>query len=511
MSIGIFGSVGTPRLFTMITTQRLELIYFDGQSASLTNSGSLDSQIALLNASVQAEPGDEYIYDETRRANELCSLVESLGIDGIVRMNAGFEVLLCDYATSGVKILFSSNLTVPDLQLTDQDHDDPHNRYVDLPQDPNRQPPHGIGNIFAEQNGWEWIRSGVWHYGSSSSAGSSRPERRVKLDYCAIASFYSPQLQSLSGKHHKEIRGNGTYHNGWGLRRGHRLLDISVADVKIMRSWISNLTTPGSQKRCSGIDWQALTETITDQHQSRAREIWNLLLGTDPSLSSEKVIRGVHELSHAVIYPYLEYPSTVGSNKAVVKEETILRCASLYTANLAPSSLNEFETPIKDSIDIVMNRICRWEWDIFEWSENWTSNLLDSRVSPLPDSLGDAGPTSAQLSREIRHYQANTAELLEWIGWDLWLSCEEECSWKQFCYIPMWPVIYAPGKRQGAIYAGVEFTEEEMREFWTPKCISREDFDKGGGRARDPWHQLPDIRYNDSTTISSSFRTQESF
>lgn len=57
----------------------------------------------------------------------------------------------------------------------------------------------------------------------------------------------------------------------------------------------------------------------------------------------------------------------------------------------------------------------------------------------------------------------------------------------------MWPVIYAPGKHQGGIYADDSYTEAEMVEFWRPKCINRTLFDIGGGRAREPSHQLPDV------------------
>ncbi len=62
----------------------------------------------------------------------------------------------------------------------------------------------------------------------------------------------------------------------------------------------------------------------------------------------------------------------------------------------------------------------------------------------------------------------------------------------------MWPVVYAPGQHQGGPYGGSHLTEEEQREFWRPKCINREDFDSGGGRGRDPEHQLPNVPPLDS-------------
>ena len=64
---------------------------------------------------------------------------------------------------------------------------------------------------------------------------------------------------------------------------------------------------------------------------------------------------------------------------------------------------------------------------------------------------------------------------------------------KELCYIPMWPIIYAPGKHQGGTFADDSYTEEELYEFWRPKCLNRTMFDRGGGRARRPSEQLPDV------------------
>ena len=66
----------------------------------------------------------------------------------------------------------------------------------------------------------------------------------------------------------------------------------------------------------------------------------------------------------------------------------------------------------------------------------------------------------------------------------------------------MWPVIYAPGKHQGGIYGGSVLSTEEMRDFWEPKCLSRDDFDRGGGRAREPNYRFPDVLYNESEEVS---------
>lgn len=433
MSLGIFGSVGTPYLHTMVTTRPLLVVYFDGHSASPTGTGTMDAQTALLRGHVPLYPDDDFVYNETGRALELCDLARRWKVDGLVRMNAGFEVLVCDFTFSQLHEIHGVNITVPGNLEREQN--------PNLPKDPNRQPPLGIGNAFAEQNGWEWVRSGVWHYGNHLTGGGSLRERRIKLDFCGMANFYNPNIKSLNGKHQGGIRGNDTYQNGWGLRRGHRLLGIDVKDAQMVKEWIkiaaararkatSSLFEPRAAK-CSSTNWQVIVETITDQHKTRAIQIASVLNSTkNPADNVAGVIQKVHELSHAIIYPYLEYPTTTHKTLHEVKNETIQRCASVYTAHISPHSLGALEFLLKDSIGHVMEELCKWEWELFEWSEQHSTNLLESKeVSGKIQSC------------EIDYYLKRTASMLEWLGWNNWEDCEQKCGWdvSQFQVLTTYP------------------------------------------------------------------------
>ena len=64
---------------------------------------------------------------------------------------------------------------------------------------------------------------------------------------------------------------------------------------------------------------------------------------------------------------------------------------------------------------------------------------------------------------------------------------------QELCYIPMWPLIHAPGKHQEGPYGGSNLTQAQQLEFWRLKCLSRIAFDRGGGRGRDPDNRLPDV------------------
>jgi hypothetical protein len=416
MSIGIYGSTGTAKLHTMRTTKELRVIYLDGHSATLTTTGTLDSQIAMLRNHVPADPSEELIYDDHQRAVELCQLASQLNIDGIVRMNAGFEILVCDYHKSGVRELFVTNITVPGNEDREED--------PALPRDPHRQPPLGYGNDFAEQNGWEWVRSSTWHYGNEAVGGIS--ESRVHLDVCGIASWYDPSLRSLNGSHHAGIRSNDTYENGWGLRRGHRLLEVTENDIATFRGWLSAATSGETTSKCSHTDWQALTETIVNKYRSRAREIlFNLEQNSSDAKSVHRIINNVYTLTHAILYPYLEYPIVGGVAKSEAKAKTLASCSAAYTGHIELDSLSRFEVLIKESTHIVVTKLCLWAWDLFEWTDGRIHNRLQQTAQASTiSSHGDI----RTIQQEIVQHKGETLSLLQWTGWDVWQSCGNKCG-----------------------------------------------------------------------------------
>ncbi|KAL1879052.1 hypothetical protein Plec18167_004349 [Paecilomyces lecythidis] len=81
---------------TYSTTKDLRLIYIDGMSAAKSNKGVYDSQDRiLLNDTVGGHGFLEYV-----RAQAICKLAQEDWhdrIDGVIRMEAGFEIILCNF------------------------------------------------------------------------------------------------------------------------------------------------------------------------------------------------------------------------------------------------------------------------------------------------------------------------------------------------------------------------------------------------------------------------------
>ncbi|KAF1989072.1 hypothetical protein K402DRAFT_391225 [Aulographum hederae CBS 113979] len=86
-------------LHTYATSHDLSLLYIDGMSAAKSDKGTLDSQDAVLldvNLTQHLHPG----FWEYDRAAQLCDLAQNkwVGkIDGFLRMEMGFEIVLCNF------------------------------------------------------------------------------------------------------------------------------------------------------------------------------------------------------------------------------------------------------------------------------------------------------------------------------------------------------------------------------------------------------------------------------
>ena len=92
---GSSSTTGPGWLHTYVTKKDLRLLYIDGMAAAKSAKGTLDSQdYILLNQSER----DHGIPSDLERARRICAIAGeewSGRIDGVIRMEAGFEIILC--------------------------------------------------------------------------------------------------------------------------------------------------------------------------------------------------------------------------------------------------------------------------------------------------------------------------------------------------------------------------------------------------------------------------------
>ncbi|KAK2627798.1 hypothetical protein QTJ16_002444 [Diplocarpon rosae] len=101
------------------------LLYLDGMSAGKTSLGTLDTQDLILRN--DSKEDDHHPWSDYERAQTMCALGQDYGIEGILRMEAGFELILCNFS-SGVDFLSAAQR--PDYDKPEAYADLSHFEYV---------------------------------------------------------------------------------------------------------------------------------------------------------------------------------------------------------------------------------------------------------------------------------------------------------------------------------------------------------------------------------------------
>ncbi|SPQ24443.1 85e4f5bb-75b5-4bac-9a09-aa84823e6e4c [Thermothielavioides terrestris] len=216
------------------TTAPLHLLYVDGMSAGNTAMGTLDTQDLLLRLNRSAGVWDEY-----GRATELCALAAAWGcgsssggegggggggglLRGVLRMEAGFEVIRCDFADGAMELLDARQR--PDVA---------------------RWP--GLRGLRA----WEFVRAVAARYGGIGGG-------RVVVDWSSMVSalFYEVDLGNPDGRFE-------------GLPR---LVRVSDGELRGIRDRVAEVMTERArmgEKRV--VDWQAVVDLVVSRYADRLR------------------------------------------------------------------------------------------------------------------------------------------------------------------------------------------------------------------------------------------------
>lgn len=252
-------------LHTYRTLRELRLVYVDGQSAAKSDKGTLDVQDLILRTPGSHEqppdqepgrgpggpPGDSL------RALELCNSVgnEWEGkIDGILRMEAGFEVILCS---------FEDNLDV-----------------VSIKQQKKRQG----GGPGSRDSGDQ-----LSYYQAVAARFDGIGGNRVSVDYDSLVSVYA--------------YANATYWDGAGLPR---VINDTAITETIREDVRTMLTGTTSTTTSEAVDWQAVTDMIVGRYASRIASL------ADGNISSLPALRA--GLDRA-LRPFIDYSNRSTSSE----------------------------------------------------------------------------------------------------------------------------------------------------------------------------------------------------
>lgn len=490
MAYAILGGLSDSHLLTFRTTRPVHVLYFDGTSAALTDNGSMDTQMLLLyNNSANVpdnpiwprppprRPNETTPYPPPRwgygrppprfnplqgeydRADGLCRFIRESslggpgwGFEGVVRMNAAFELIWCNFTSPSAQLVSWLNVSAPFLAGVAPGR---YWRYMNT--------------AFRGRGAYEWFLAAARTYGFTRGM-PGMGESRVKIDSCGLFSFYDGAMEDQSRIRIKaeQARLNLTANGLWKLpahagdraaalrklthrRRYLRATNISISDGLYMRAELEERmreTLEVKSTACSGIDWVALTQRIVTDYSTELLELRTLLAGSTPRTNASEIrswLSDIRTLIHALYMPYYEYPSYTPST--IDQAFSTAHPSSLAALDLCKTQHNvlDLNQPLSKSENVTytsiletLNSICSVLLPLFLSTERlWLQHF--NNITRLPNLTPDLRSTIS--STTLSNLQA-LEELMAWLGWDeQYTTCNPGCELGQVCAIPIWPVM----------------------------------------------------------------------
>lgn len=255
------------------TSRPLQFLYVDGMSGGKTFMGTLDTQDYLLRGDRSYGAGGREVsragggpMNERLRAAELCELCDEWGLHGIIRMEAGFEIIQCNF-TDGLE-------QIQALQRPG----------------PSGQPGHGRGI-----QSFEYLRGIAERY---FDIGSSR----TIIDYSSMVSaFFFPVNLTNPDANRPDLP---------------RLSNTTDAELAAIKEYFKKTLDQRRNEPRRPIDWQDVSDIIVSRYADRVDYMVNAAPSTDAIAA---------EISF-LIDLYVDYSRTDENSRP----DAIDRCTNFY-------------------------------------------------------------------------------------------------------------------------------------------------------------------------------------
>ncbi|KAK0663419.1 hypothetical protein QBC41DRAFT_26005 [Cercophora samala] len=255
------------------TTKPVRLLYLDGTSAANSEMGTLDLQDFVLRGKRNAE-----IWDEFGRATSLCDIVTSWGLQGVIRMEAGFEIIKCDFSDSMELV---SNIQRPSGEAQGG----------------------GLGwEGYTEVHPFEWIRAVAQRY---HGIGASR----VELDF---SSMVSAMFYPVSLTNNKSPKPNLP-----------RLWYAKEEELRSIRARVEEVVKERLDGKHGSINWQEVTDMIIARYADR---LWFM------AERVQSILELQGELNH-LTNTHVDYSEEKDGYQAAIS-----RCKRHYLSSVTPET-----------------------------------------------------------------------------------------------------------------------------------------------------------------------------
>lgn len=342
---------------------------------------------------------------EYDRAKGLCDFIAEKnlggagwGFEGVVRMNAAFELIWCNFSSPSAKLVSWLNISAPLLDGVESERR-PWELAMSVQANktrpgqstwpPTKGAPSGGGGTrwpgrdhpFQAYSLYEWFHAAAKRYGFVGSY-PGRGEARVRIDSCGLFTFYDPALSHQAGaRAQQEIALYNLTERGHWLsptdetereaalmkltrrRRVQRAVNVSATDGLYMRAEVEarmGAMLDTKAEACSGVDWLLTVQEIMVTYGGDLYDL-STVLSANLSLLDGRQIRSklahVREVIHGLWLPFYEYPrytrsslTTAFALSARESQDALGRCRMQYQ----PSDINELSASERTTYSAVV-------------------------------------------------------------------------------------------------------------------------------------------------------------
>lgn len=314
-------------LHTYRATRPLLYLYIDGMSGGKTELGTLDSQDYLfLRKNKEGNDDKGPMWGERQRAVQLCALAQDWGLDGVIRMEAGFEIIQCDFA-NGLDQLQALQRPPPSSNGGGG----------------GGGPPGGRGSF----GSFEYIRGLAERY---HDIGSSR----TIVDYSSMVSAYFFPLNLTNPDPKRPDLA--------------RLVNNTDAALDPLRAYLNETIRARLGKPVRTIDWQDVTDIIVGRYADRVKYMAEKTTKRSALLNELNVL----------LTAFIDYSSKAQDQDRIAP--SIERCANFYLHAVEPET--EADEFIFAAIQTVTTELCT---RLFEVRELVESSPADSDADESDD------------------------------------------------------------------------------------------------------------------------------
>lgn len=371
------GSGHTSMLTFRVREPLSRMILLDGSSAAKTTSGEMDQQFLLANM----KDIDNPLFGEFEAAERICEWGKSFGLDGFIRIEMGYEAVICDFfdkleLVSNITVDWANNTLNLPIKLSDESLNE---EYTDL-----------FKSISAME-GYDQIRAGNVH---------DKRDGRILLDFSKFQTML-----------------NRTYVGTDPYTR--RIYNVSSDLREGIRDDLARVLKPGTNPYQS-TNWQLMTTEIVDKF-SPILKLINQTLSSDEATDLEKA-KNITVFTTNTVRRFTQWSGADVSMESNLERAKLLAVKE-YAHPLEPVA-SASDALIYSSLHKVTEMIVDAVFESFIVSRTIINGYFlkeDIDFSPL------------------EKLQSDMIDLLNTLRWDsTFYRCSETCAWDEVCYTPSW-------------------------------------------------------------------------